>query len=83
MIWSAFMGLPLSLAGVGAVFGLEEQKMKEGKDLIRNFCVPCKATKSGTSELMEVPLNVIDCHCFWKAVPVMQQFVSLALRFRM
>ncbi|MBO4908483.1 MAG: DNA polymerase [Lachnospiraceae bacterium] len=46
MIWSAYMGLPLSLAGVGAVLGLEEQKLKEGKDLIRYFCVPCKATKS-------------------------------------
>ena len=46
MIWSAYMGLPLSLAGVGAVLGLEEQKLKEGKELIRYFCVPCKATKS-------------------------------------
>lgn len=46
MIWSAFMGLLLSLAGVGAVLGLEEQKLKKGKDLIRYFCVPCKATKS-------------------------------------
>ena len=41
MIWSAYMGLPLSLAGAGAVLGLEEQKLKEGKDLIRYFCVPC------------------------------------------
>jgi DNA polymerase len=45
MIWSAYMGLPLSLAGVGAVLGLEEQKLKEGKDLIRYFCIPCKPTK--------------------------------------
>lgn len=46
MIWSAYMGLQLSLAGVGAVLGLEEQKLKEGKDLIRYFCVPCKPTKA-------------------------------------
>ena len=39
MIWSAYMGLPLSLEGVGAVLGLEEQKLKEGKDLIRYFCL--------------------------------------------
>ena len=45
MIWSAYMGLPLSLAGAGAVLGLSEQKMTEGKELIRYFCVPCKATK--------------------------------------
>ena len=46
MIWSAYMGLPLSLEGVGTVLGLKDQKMKEGKDLIRYFCVPCKPTKS-------------------------------------
>lgn len=45
MIWSAYLGLPLSLEGVGAVLGLPEQKLKEGKDLIRYFCVPCKPTK--------------------------------------
>ena len=45
MIWSAYMGLPLSLAGAGAVLGLSEQKMTEGKELIRYFCVPRKATK--------------------------------------
>ena len=44
-VWSAYMGLPLSLAGAGAVLGLEEQKLKEGKDLIRYFCMPCKPTK--------------------------------------
>ena len=42
MVWSAVMGLPLSLEGVGAVLGLKDQKMKEGKDLIRYFCVPCR-----------------------------------------
>ena len=45
MIWSAYMGLPLSLEGVGAVLGLEKQKLKEGKDLVRYFCSPCKPTK--------------------------------------
>lgn len=34
MVWSAYMGLPLSLEGVGAVLGLEKQKLTEGKDLI-------------------------------------------------
>lgn len=46
MVWSAYMGLPLSLEGVGAVLGLEEQKLKTGKDLIRYFCVPCSPTKT-------------------------------------
>ena len=40
MVWSAYMGLPLSLAGVGSVLGLEEQKMTEGKALIRYFSTP-------------------------------------------
>ena len=55
MIWSAYMGLPLSLAGVGTVLGLEEQKLKEGKDLIRYFCVPCKPTKSNGGRTRNLP----------------------------
>ena len=55
MIWSAYMGLPLSLEGVGAVLGLEQQKLKEGKDLIRYFCVPCKATKSNGGRTRNMP----------------------------
>ena len=47
MVWAATLGLPLSLENVGAVIGLEKQKLKEGKDLIRYFCVPAK-TKDGT-----------------------------------
>ncbi|HEM5083748.1 TPA: DNA polymerase [Streptococcus suis] len=45
MIWSAYLGLPLSLEGVGTVLKLKDQKMREGADLIRYFCVPCKPTK--------------------------------------
>ena len=48
MVWAATLGLPLSLEGVGAVLGLEKQKLKEGKDLIRYFCTPAKA-KEGTT----------------------------------
>lgn len=55
MIWSAYLGLPLSLAGVGAVLGLEDQKLKEGKDLIRYFCSPCKATKSNGGRTRNLP----------------------------
>ena len=46
MIWSAYMGLPFSLEGVGKILGLEKQKLIEGKDLIKYFCVPCTPTKS-------------------------------------
>lgn len=44
-IWGAYMGLPLSLKGIGVVLKLDEQKMSEGEDLIRFFCKPCKPTK--------------------------------------
>lgn len=55
MIWSAYMGLPLSLEGVGAVLGLEEQKMKEGKALIRYFCKPCTPTKANGGRTRNLP----------------------------
>lgn len=45
MVWSAYMGLPLSLEGVGSVLGLDKQKLTSGKDLIRYFCLPCPPTK--------------------------------------
>ncbi|QHQ63461.1 hypothetical protein Ana3638_24010 [Anaerocolumna sedimenticola] len=57
MIWSAYLGLPLSLEGVGAVLGLQEQKMKEGKDLIRYFCVPCKPTKSNSGRTRNLSIH--------------------------
>lgn len=57
MIWSAYHGLPLSLEGVGAVLGLQEQKMKEGKDLIRYFCVPCKPTKTNGGRTRNLPTH--------------------------
>lgn len=57
MIWSAYMGLLLSLEGVGAVLGLKDQKMKEGKDLIRYFCVPCKPTKSNGGSTRNLPMH--------------------------
>ena len=46
MVWAAYMGLPLSLEGAGAVLGLEKQKLAEGKDLIKYFCQPCAPTKT-------------------------------------
>lgn len=60
MVWVAYMGLPLSLEGVGAVLGLEEQKLKEGKDLIRYFCVPCKATKVNGGRTRNLPEHDMD-----------------------
>ena len=57
MIWSATLGLPLSLEGVGAVLGLEKQKLTEGKNLIRYFCVPCNPSKANGQRTRNLP-----CH---------------------
>lgn len=46
MIWSAYLGFPLSLEKVGEVLKLDKQKMNEGKALIRYFSIPCKPTKT-------------------------------------
>ena len=55
MIWSAYLGLPLSLEGVGTVLKLKDQKMREGADLIRYFCVPCKPTKVNGGRIRNLP----------------------------
>lgn len=55
MVWSAYMGLPLSLEGAGAVLKLDGQKMKEGKALIRYFCSPCTPTKANGSRTRNLP----------------------------
>lgn len=55
MIWSAYLGLPLSLEGVGTVLKLKDQKMREGADLIRYFCVPCKPTKVNGGRVRNFP----------------------------
>ena len=57
MIWSAYMGLPLSLAGAGAVLNLEEQKLSEGKELVRYFCTPCAPTKSNGGRTRNRPAD--------------------------
>lgn len=60
MIWAATMGLPLSLEGVGAVLGLEKQKLTEGKDLIKYFCQPCAATKTNGGRTRNRPFHAPD-----------------------
>ena len=57
MVWTAYNGLPLGLENVGAVLGFEEQKLKEGKDLIKYFCCPCRPTKKNGGRTWNLP-----CH---------------------
>ncbi|CAB1255161.1 DNA polymerase [Ruminococcaceae bacterium BL-6] len=60
MIWAATMGLPLSLEGVGAVLGLEKQKLTEGKELIKFFCQPCTPTKANRQRTRNYPHHAPD-----------------------
>ena len=60
MVWTAYMGLPLSLEGAGAVLGLEKQKLTKGKDLIRYFCQPCKSTAANGGRTRNLPTDAPD-----------------------
>ena len=60
MVWAATMGLPLSLEGVGAVLGLEKQKLTEGKELIKFFCQPCAPTKANGQRTRNRPFHAPD-----------------------
>ena len=55
MVWAAYNGLPLGLDKVGAVLGFEEQKLKEGKELIKYFCCPCRPTKKNGGRTWNLP----------------------------
>lgn len=67
MIWAATLGLPLSLEGAGAVLGLEKQKLSEGKNLIRYFCVPCAPTKSNGGRTRNLPEHDLEKWQMFKA----------------
>lgn len=60
MVWSAYLGLPLSLEGVGTVLKLKDQKLKEGGGLIRYFCLPCKPTKVNGGRTRNYPNHAPD-----------------------
>ena len=66
LVWAAYNGLPLGLEKVGAVLGFEEQKLKEGKDLIRYFCAPCKPTKSNGGRTWNLPEHAPDKWALFK-----------------
>ena len=57
LVWAAYNGLPLGLDRVGAVLGFEEQKLKEGKELIKYFCCPCKPTKANGGRTWNLPYH--------------------------
>lgn len=83
MVWSAYMGLPLSLEGVGAVLNLDNQKMKEGRDLIRYFCVPCKETKTNGGRTRNLPRHAPDKWNIFKSYNKRDVEVEMAIQERL
>lgn len=65
-VQAAELSLPSSLADVGAALGLERQKMTDGKELIKYFCVPCKPTKSNGSRTRNMPWNAPEKWALFK-----------------
>lgn len=82
-IWGAYMGLPLSLEGIGAVLKLTDQKMKEGKDLIRYFCSPCKATKANGGRTRNLPEHDLEKWEIFKSYNKRDVEVELAVKERL
>lgn len=82
LVWSAYMGLPLSLAGAGAALGLEEQKLTEGKELIRYFCTPCKPTKSNGGRTRNLPMHAREKWELFKAYNKRDVEVEMSIQKR-
>jgi len=83
MVWAAYMGLPLSLAAVGSALGLEEQKMTEGKSLIRYFCSPCAPTKANGGRKRNLPRHAPDKWETFKAYNRRDVEVEMAIQARL
>ena len=60
MVWSAYLGLPLSLEGAAIITGVDKKKLTEGKELIRYFSVPCKPTRSNDGRTRNLPEHAPD-----------------------
>lgn len=83
MVWAATMGLPLSLEGVGAVLGLEKQKLTEGKDLIKYFCQPCAPTKSNGQRTRNLPAHSPDKWLAFKKYNIRDVETEMSIQTRL
>ena len=83
MVWAATMGLPLSLKGVGAVLKLEDQKMDEGKALIKYFSVPCAPTKINGGRSRNLPEDALDKWSVFKTYNKRDVEVEMGIKNRL
>lgn len=82
-VWSAYMGLPQSLKGVGAVLGLDRQKMEEGKDLIKYFCGPCRPTQANGGRTRNLPKDAPDKWVLFKKYNKRDVEVEMSIKDRL
>ena len=80
MVWSAYLGLPLSLAGVGAVLKLEKQKLEAGRELIRYFCQPCAPTKANGGRMRNRPEDAPEKWALFKSYNLRDVETELAIQ---
>lgn len=83
MVWAATMGLSLSLEGVGAVLGLEKQKLTEGKELIKYFCQPCAPTKSNGQRTRNLPAHAPDKWLAFKKYNIRDVETEMSIQVRL
>lgn len=83
MIWAATMGLPLSLEGVGAVLGLEKQKLTEGKELIKYFCQPCTPTKTNGQRTRNLPCHAPEKWLAFKKYNIRDVETEMSIQARL
>ncbi len=83
MVWAATMGLPLSLEGVGAVLGLEKQKLSEGKDLVRYFCQPCAPTNANCQRTRNLPKHAPDKWMAFKKYNIRDVETEMSIQARL
>ena len=83
MVWSTYAGIPLNLAGVAQALHLETEKMTEGKDLIRKFSQPCKATKTNGGRTRNLPEHAMEDWETFKAYCVRDVEVERAISSRL
>ncbi len=82
-VQSSILALPMTLEGVGAVLGLDKQKMSEGKELIKYFCSPCKATKVNGGRTRNMPMDAPDKWELFKTYCIRDVDVEKQIRIRL
>ena len=82
-VQAAMLALPRSLEDVGTVLGLDKQKMKEGKELIRYFCLPCKPSKSNQQRQRNLPCHALEKWELFKKYCIRDVEVEKAIRMKL